>query len=168
MRQSHPKRLDRRTWSAAVIVLFVLPIPLFRHTPRTDPASWEALVADFQGRGIAVISNHPRCQEPDLYGLYIRGRKQLVVCERGDRSATLRHEGWHLVQSLCLLDQAWLDREAIERALSRQDRNELALLVRAERWSREAEARAMANLPLDLYLSELDRACRQRLPRQIP
>jgi hypothetical protein len=73
-----------------------------------------------------------------------------------------------LVQSLCLLDQAWLDREAIERALSRQDRNELALLVRAERWSREAEARAMANLPLDLYLSELDRACRQRLPRQIP
>jgi hypothetical protein len=26
----------------------------------------------------------------------------------------------------------------------------------------------MANLPLDLYLSELDRACRQRLPRQIP
>jgi hypothetical protein len=89
----------------------------------------------------------------------VRGRREVVVCERGDRVHTLRHEGWHLVQSLCLGDRPWLGSEEVARRLSRQDRRELQLLVRPEQWPREAEARVMAQLPNAAYLDHLDRAC---------
>ena len=125
----------------------------------SDPAAWLQLIADFQARGVRVRSDHPRCAEPDLDGLYVRGRREVVVCERGDRSATLRHEGWHLVQTLCLFDRPWLEAAEVERRLSRDDRRELQALVRPERRAREAEARVMAQLkPVDYFVA-LDQAC---------
>jgi hypothetical protein len=87
-----------------------------------------------------------------------------VVCARGEPSTTLRHEGWHLVQSLCLNDQPWLTAEQIERLLSRDDRRELQALVAPERRHREAEARVMARQPPAAYLQAMDRACVGRLP----
>jgi len=86
-----------------------------------------------------------------------------VVCERGDRSSTLRHEGWHLVQSLCLQGRPWLSSQQIEQRLSRDDRLELQTLVQPDRWQREAEARAMARLRANDYLQELNRACTEHL-----
>ena len=141
------------------LLAFLFFLPFGRSQPRTDLAAWQQLSAGFADRGIAVISTHPRCTEPDLDGLYVRGRRDVVVCERGDRSATLRHEGWHLVQSLCLFDRPWLEAVELERHLSRDDRRELQALVRPERWAREAEARVMAQLkPVD-YFAALDQAC---------
>lgn len=151
----------------ALLLAFILPIPWLRPgQPRTDPAAWLELVTVFQGRGIAVLSEHPRCREPDLDGLYVRGERAVVVCQRGDRASTLRHEGWHLVQSLCLNGSPWLTPEATTQALSRRDQLELQALVQPQRWQREAEARAMANQPQRAYLEAFSTACRDRLPIQ--
>ncbi len=111
-----------------------------------------------------VSADHQRCSEPDLYGLYVRGSRTVVVCNRGDRTATLRHEGWHLVQSLCLKGQPWLTADEVDRGIDRQDRLELQALVQPERRQREAEARAMARLSNDRYLEELQRACCRGTP----
>ena len=127
-----------------------------------QPADFDALRQQFERRGYPVREDHPRCQsEPDLYGLYIRGRRFVVVCQRGNRAETLLHEGWHLVQSLCLRGEAWLDDRAIEDKLSRQDHRELTVLVQPSRWRREAEARAMAYLSAESYFAAMDRACRR-------
>lgn len=130
-----------------------------------DPAAWLQLIADFQARGVRVRSDHPRCAEPDLDGLYRRGDRELVVCERGDRSLTLRHEGWHLVQTLCLHGRPWLSHGEVEQRLQDRDRRELEQLVSPDRRGREAEARVMAVLPVARYLQEVDQACRLMLPR---
>ena len=144
----------------SLLLAFLIPLPFGRPpAPRTDPATWDLLLAGFLERGIAVRADHPRCGEPALYGLYVRGRREVVVCQRGDRSDTLRHEGWHLVQSLCLSGRPWLDRGEVDRKLSRRDLRELAVLVAPDRWWREAEARVMAQLPPDAYLAVFDQAC---------
>ena len=141
------------------LIAFLIPLPFGRREPAQNRAGWSELVRAFQSRGVAVLNSHPRCREADLDGLYVRGHRELVVCERGDRSLTLRHEGWHLVQSLCLSGRPWLQPDQVEARLTMQDRRELAVLVSPERRWREAEARAMANLDIKTYLQELDRAC---------
>jgi hypothetical protein len=152
--------------SGLLLLGFILNLPFLRPAPRTDPRAWIELLAAFQARGVEVSSQHSRCREPNLDGLYVHGQRRVVVCERGDRALTLRHEGWHLVQSLCLLDTPWLSDGDIAKALTRQDRLELDALVQPERRRREAEARAMANLPQVRYLEILEKACLQRLPSQ--
>ena len=146
---------------ALLAFAFVLPIPLFgrRGGERTDEAALKQLRMAFEAMDVVVVSDHPRCREPNLYGLYVRGSHQVVVCPRGDQSSTLRHEGWHLVQSLCLNNRRWLSRETIEQQLTRTDRTELQVLVAPDRWWREAEARVVANLKVNAYLDELKRAC---------
>jgi hypothetical protein len=145
---------------ALLALAFMIPLPFWRPAAeRTDPKAWARLVDAFHRQGIEVRSDHPRCNERDLYGLYVRGSRVVVVCDRGDRSATLRHEGWHLVQSLCLQDQAWLRPDDIAKRLSSKDRAELTALVQSDRWQREAEARVMAALKPDNYLNELEKAC---------
>ena len=151
--------------SSILFLGFILSLPFLRPAaPRTDPQAWQALRVAFEARGVVIRSDHPRCQEPSLHGLYVRGQRTLVVCNRGDRSHTLRHEGWHLAQSLCLMEGPWLSNSAITQALTRQDRLELQALVQPERWRREAEARAMANQSLPRYLQALEQACQIRLP----
>ena len=114
---------------------FVIPIPFFLPVlERTNQGAWNELVAAFTQRGV-------------------------VVCDRGDRSNTLRHEGWHLVQSLCLGDRRWLEPELIERRLSREERLELRQLSQPERWQREGEARVIARLSVNDYLQEMNKAC---------
>lgn len=152
------------TTLAVLAFLLPLPFPLPRAAPRTDPTAWRLLATGFQERGVTVVENHPRCAERDLYGLYVRGRREVVVCLRGDRSLTLRHEGWHLVQSLCLSGTPWLPAASLEARLSRTDRRELQLLVSPEQRQREAEARLMAQLAPADYLHALDQACAGRLP----
>jgi hypothetical protein len=149
---------------ALLAFLIPLPLPLPRSAPRTDLKVWTLLVSGFEQRGVRVVEAHPRCGERDLYGLYVRGRPEVVVCPRGDRSLTLRHEGWHLVQSLCLIGRSWLPAEALEARLTRADRRELQTLVSPERRQREEEARVMADLPPADYLAALDQACAGRLP----
>ncbi len=150
------------------VLLALIPVaqmPTALAVPRNQLASWAELEAAFRDRGVAVLRQHPRCSEAGLYGLYVRGRRSVVVCERGDRSNTLRHEGWHLVQSLCLSNRPWLEPRQIQAALSRQDRRDLGQIVSPANWWREAEARAMARLSTGVYLQQLDRACRGRLPQ---
>ena len=154
---------EKTLMQALLTFAFLLPLPFFRPAERTDQAAWGQLLAAFSERGVTVNSDHPRCQEPNLYGLYVRGSRTVVVCERGDRSSTLRHEGWHLVQSLCLQGRPWLSSQQIEQRLSRDDRLELQTLVQPDRWQREAEARAMARLRANDYLQELNRACTEHL-----
>jgi hypothetical protein len=155
--------------SGTLLLGFILPLPFLPPAaPRTDPQVWQELRVAFEARGVVIRSDHPRCQEPNLDGLYVRGQRTVVVCNRGDRSHTLRHEGWHLTQSLCLLEAPWLSNNAITQALTRQDRLELQALVQPERWRREAEARAMANQPQARYLQALEQACQIRLPPATP
>ena len=152
--------------STLALLAFLLPLPfsLPRAAPRTDPTAWRLLATGFQERGMIVLEHHPRCGEPNLYGLYVRGRREVVVCPRGDRSLTLRHEGWHLVQSLCLSGTPWLPAPGLEARLSRTDRRELQWLVSPAQRQREAEARLMAQLAPADYLAALDQACAGRLP----
>lgn len=149
-----------------LLLAFLIPVPLTRSrpAPRPDRAAWAQVLAGFQQRGVAVVDQHPRCAEPDLDGLYVRGSIEVVVCPRGEPSTTLRHEGWHLVQSLCLMGTPWPPAANPEARLSRIDRRELQLLVSPEQRQREAEARLMAQLGPDAYLEALDQACAGRLP----
>jgi hypothetical protein len=147
-----------------MLVAFLIPLPLPSGGPRPDGRSWQELLAGFQARGVTVLTTHPRCREQDLDGLYVHGRTEVVVCPRGEPSTTLRHEGWHLVQNLCLAGGTWLPPQSVEAHLSRSDRRELALLVRPERRSWEAEARVMARVRSSEFLKAVDQACAGRLP----
>lgn len=151
---------------ALLALAFVLPLPFFRPAERTDQTAWSLLLAAFQERGVTISSAYPRCREPNLYGLYVRGTRTVVVCDRGDRSRTLRHEGWHLVQSLCLQGRPWLRPEQIEARLSRDDRVQLQALVQPDRWQRKAEARKMAQLKANDYIQVLNEACTDLPARQ--
>ncbi|WP_190390610.1 hypothetical protein [Cyanobium sp. FACHB-13342] len=121
-------------------------------------------IAAFEQRGFVIRREHPRCAEPQLFGLYVRGRREVVVCPRGNQLETLLHEGWHAVQSLCLRGTPLLGSDALLHQLGRRDRRELQLLYRPDQWPREAEARLMAREPLDRYLQTLDRACTAAVP----
>ncbi len=121
-------------------------------------------IAAFEQRGFVIRREHPRCAEPQLFGLYVRGRREVVVCPRGNQLETLLHEGWHGVQSVCLNGTPLLGSDALLHQLGRRDRRELQLLYRPDQWPREAEARRMAREPLDRYLQTLDRACKAALP----
>jgi hypothetical protein len=167
--RSSPKQYEETVlfhqpiWALA-LVAFLIPLPLPRSSPRPDGRAWRELLAGFQARGVVVLTTHPRCREPDLDGLYVHGRREVVVCPRGEPSTTLRHEGWHLVQNLCLGGRTWLSPQTVEARLSRRDREELAVLVRPERRSWEAEARVMAMVRPAEYLQAVDRACMGHLP----
>ena len=50
-------------------------------------------IAAFEQRGFVIRQEHPRCAEPQLFGLYVRGRREVVVCPRGNQLETLLHEG---------------------------------------------------------------------------
>ena len=121
-------------------------------------------IAAFEQRGFVIRREHPRCAEPQLFGLYVRGRREVVVCPRGNQLETLLHEGWHAVQSLCLRGTPLLGSDALLHQLGRRDRRELQLLYRPDQWPREAEARLMAREPLDRYLQTLDRSCKAAMP----
>jgi len=121
-------------------------------------------IAAFEQRGFVIRREHPRCAEPQLFGLYVRGRREVVVCPRGNQLETLLHEGWHAVQSLCLRGTPLLGSDALLHQLGRRDRRELQLLYRPDQWPREAEARLMAREPLDRYLQTLDRSCTAAVP----
>ncbi len=116
-------------------------------------------IAAFEQRGFVIRRDHPRCREPHLLGLYVRGRREVVVCPKGNQRDTLLHEGWHAVQALCLRGTPLLSLDALLKRLGRRDRLELQVLYRPEQWQREAEARLMAREPLDRYMQALDRAC---------
>jgi hypothetical protein len=145
------------------VLAFVIMLPFHRSQPRTDQSAMRELMAGFDTRGVKVVTDHPRCREATLEGLYVRGSREVVVCQRGDQSNTLRHEGWHLVQTLCLGSTPWLTTEEIERGLTAQDRKELVVFVRRNSWPREAEARVMAQLKPKPFFEEVDRACSTRL-----
>lgn len=155
---------SQRSVLAAALMAFLIPLPLPKTGPRPDGRAWQELLGGFQARGLAVLTTHPRCREPDLDGLYVHGRTEVVVCPRGEPSTTLRHEGWHLVQNLCLAGSTWLAPQSVEAHLSRSDRRELALLVRPQRRPWEAEARVMARVPPGEFLKAVDQACAGRLP----
>ena len=145
------------------VLAFVIMLPFHRSQPRTDQSAMRELMAGFDTRGVKVVNDHPRCREATLEGLYVRGSQEVVVCQRGDQSNTLRHEGWHLVQTLCLGNTPWLTTEEIERGLTAQDRKELVVFVNRDSWPREAEARVMAQLKPKPFFEAFDRACSTRL-----
>ena len=122
-------------------------------------------IAAFEQRGYVIRREHPRCAEPQLFGLYVRGQREVVVCPKGNQLETMLHEGWHGVQSLCLRGTPLVGSDALLRQLGRRDRRELQLLYRPDQWQREAEARVMAREPLGRYLEALDRACAAPAPQ---
>lgn len=138
-------------------------LPFHRSQPRTDVKTMQELVAGFEARGVKVVSDHLRCSEVTLDGLYVRGSREVVICQRGDQSMTLRHEGWHLVQTVCLNGTPWLMTDEIEKRLTNQDRKEMIAFVKQENWSREAEARVMAQLAPKSFFDAIDCACSYRL-----
>lgn len=113
--------------------------------------------------GIAVQWNHPRCGESDLFGLYLRLERQVVVCPRGNQRETLMHEGWHAIQSLCLRGTTYLPAEDLLLRLSHNDRRELQVFYQPQQWQREGEARLMATLSLERYLISLEDACKSMI-----
>ena len=145
------------------VLAFVIMLPFHRSKPRTDANAMRELVGGFESRGVKVVTDHPRCSEATLEGLYVRGSREVVVCRRGDQSNTLRHEGWHLVQTLCLDSTPWLSTGEIEQGLTGQDRKEMLAFVKRDSWPREAEARVMSQLTPKLFFESVDRACSTRL-----
>ena len=156
-----------RGWKLATGVLRAILLGLVLLQPLGANARGDKLqeaIAAFEQRGFVIRREHPRCAEPQLFGLYVRGRREVVVCPRGNQLETLLHEGWHAVQSLCLRGTPLLGSDALLHQLGRRDRRELQLLYRPDQWPREAEARLMAREPLDRYLQTLDRSCTAAVP----
>ena len=58
-------------------------------------------------------------------GLYLRNRRLIVICPRGNRGETLLHEGWRAIQDRCLQGAPWLSREQLLRGLSRRERRDV-------------------------------------------
>lgn len=126
----------------------------------SNAATFQSLVATFRSYGFEVVGNHPRCvQERNLFGLYLRGTRRIVVCPRGNMLETLMHEGWHAVQSRCRKGKPLLTTEFLRANLSRVDRRDLDALYRDSSWHREAEARVMAAQKMPLYLAHLESSC---------
>ncbi|MEY4359755.1 MAG: hypothetical protein RLZZ631_1241 [Cyanobacteriota bacterium] len=115
-------------------------------------------------RGVEVTSEHPRCSVPTVFGLYVRGRMQVVVCPKGDQRDSLLHEGWHLVQARCLKGAEYFSEPWLRDKLSRRDRRDLDALYTSKQWRREAEARYMASRPLDAYFEAFDALCKPAMP----
>ena len=127
----------------------------------------QGAIAAFEQRGFVIRRDHPRCREPHLLGLYVRGRREVVVCPKGNQRDTLLHEGWHAVQALCLRGTPRFSTAELMQRLDRRDRRELERLYAPTQWPREAEARLMAREPLDRYLQALDRACTAAPPKAL-
>ena len=83
--------------AASLVLAALLP-----QAARAERWSFQQVVDAFARYGFTVLSDHPRCAERGLYGLYLRESRRIVVCPRGNRVETLLHEGWHAVQSRCL------------------------------------------------------------------
>ena len=130
-------------------------------------SSFDLARQQLEERGVSVLLEHPRCSERNLFGLYVRGRRQVVVCSRGNQTNTLLHESWHLVQSQCLKGSPYVDEVQLRMELPRRDRRELEVLYTAQQWQREAEARYMAIQPMDRYFSAMDALC-PMLPPKLP
>jgi hypothetical protein len=152
----------RPAGGVAATLLGVALLQPLRANARGDKL--QEAIATFEQRGFVIRREHPRCAEPKLFGLYVRGRREVVVCPRGNQLETLLHEGWHAVQSLCLGGSLLPGSDALLHQLGRRDRRELQMLYRPDQWPREAEARLMAREPLDRYLQTLDRSCTTAMP----
>jgi hypothetical protein len=140
---------------AAPLVLGSLPLQA-----ANQAETFNAMVSTFQAYGFEVVGNHPRCvQERNLFGLYLRGTRKIVVCQRGNQLDTLMHEGWHAVQARCRRGKPLLTEEFLRANLSRADLRDIDALYSAKSWHREAEARAMAAQQIPLYMSHLEASC---------
>ena len=122
-------------------------------------SSLDEVRQQFEQRNVKVVSDHPRCAERNLFGLYVRGHQQVVICPRGNQTNTLLHEGWHLVQARCLKRMVYLGEEWLREVLSWRDRRDLDVLYQSGQWQREAEARYMANQSIDRYFAAFDALC---------
>jgi len=140
---------------ATPLVLSNLPV-----RAANQAGTFNSMVVTFQNYGFEVVGNHPRCiQEPNLFGLYIRGTRRIVVCPRGNQLDTLMHEGWHAVQARCRRGKPLLTEQFLRANLSRADLRDIDALYSAKSWHREAEARAMAAQQIPLYMSHLESSC---------
>jgi hypothetical protein len=151
-----------RLGQALGAVLMAAPLALASLPVRAanDPGAFNAMVATFQTYGFEVVGNHPRCiQERNLFGLYIRGTRRIVICPRGNQLDTLMHEGWHAVQARCRRGKPLLTEQFLRANLSRADLRDIDALYSAKSWHREAEARAMAAQQIPLYMSHLESSC---------
>lgn len=125
-----------------------------------DVNSFNALVNTFREYGFEVVGTHQRCMlEPNLFGLYLRGTRRIVICQRGNQLDTLMHEGWHAVQARCRKGAPLLTNEYLRANLPRTDLRDIDALYSPKSWHREAEARAMAMQAMPLYLSHLESSC---------
>lgn len=126
----------------------------------SNAAAFNDLVATFRTYGFEVVSTHQRClMEPNLFGLYLRGTRRIVVCPRGNQLDTLMHEGWHAVQARCRKGKPLLTEQFLRANLSRADLRDIDALYSAKSWHREAEARAMAAQQIPLYMAHLESSC---------
>ena len=140
---------------AAPLVLGSLPLKA-----ANQAGTFNSMVLTFQNYGFEVVGHHPRCvQEPNLFGLYVRGTRRIVVCPRGNQLDTLMHEGWHAVQARCRKGKPLLTEQFLRANLSRADLRDIDALYSAKSWHREAEARAMAAQQIPLYMSHLESSC---------
>jgi hypothetical protein len=157
-----PRAATARLRQALAAVLMAAPLTLASLPLRAanQAGAFNAMVLTFQNYGFEVVGNHPRCiQEPNLFGLYIRGTRRIVVCPRGNQLDTLMHEGWHAVQARCRKGKPLLTEQFLRANLSRADLRDIDALYSAKSWHREAEARAMAAQQIPLYMSHLESSC---------
>ena len=121
----HPHRRHLSPTLCLLAGLLCYPIPL---RAATNGSAFQSLVLTFQNYGFEVVGNHPRCvQEPNLFGLYMRGTRRIVVCPRGNQLDTLMHEGWHAVQARCRHGKPLLTTEFLRANLSRADLRDIEI-----------------------------------------
>ena len=156
--QLPPRRSLRLVIGGLLAALAAAALPV--REVRADAGSFNALVATFRSYGFEVVSTHQRClSERNLFGLYQRGTRRIIVCPRGNQLDTLMHEGWHAVQARCRHGAPLLTNEFLRANLSRADLRDIDALYSASSWQREAEARAMAQQRIPLYLAHLESSC---------
>jgi len=149
-----------RSLACGLIASLACPWAPATAAARFDANAFNALVQTFRNYGFEVVGSHERCRnEPNLFGLYIRGSRRIVVCPRGNQLDTLMHEGWHGVQARCRKGVPLLSHTYLRANLSRADLRDIDALYTDKSWHREAEARAMAAQKLPLYLAHLESSC---------
>lgn len=123
------------------------------------------------GTPVLWSQNHSSCKTNNggrLLGFYMPDKNHVVMCEASRDSingvlGTMKHEGWHAIQKQCNGGKAALRDDQIRAGLTQDDRELLRKFYKNSEHRLEAEARAVATLPVEVWLRGAQKVCAHRL-----
>ena len=142
--------------------------------PATATTNWnevqqiESRIERLGARVFWMRMNTGTCAQRGLLGVYDLRKRTVFMCQQRLRSSseplidTLKHEGWHAVQSICNGWRPVLGDHKIRALLSQSDKEILRESYDESQHRMEAEARAIENVPTEAYLRGVDHYCRDQ------